>query len=152
MPGISSSSSALGVTKREDRPLRPLLADFLAERRLLLLLDNCEHLLAACAQAADFLLMRCPGLTVLATSREPLNLPGEQIWPVSPLAQMRAQVTPERLAALHAQAEAWTLPAALSLALGLADEPSAPLSASPDPSPGDGARRKAPIFLPSAQG
>jgi len=94
---------------------------------LLLLLDNCEHLLAACAQAAHFLLARCPGLTVLATSREPLNLPGEQIWPVSPLAQMRAQVTPERLAALHAQAEAWTLPGALSLALGLADEPAAPL-------------------------
>lgn len=143
---------ALGVTEREDRPLRPLLADFLAERRLLLLLDNCEHLLAACAQAADFLLMRCPGLTVLATSREPLNLPGEQIWPVSPLAQMGAQVSPEHMAVLHTQVKAWTLPGALSLALGLADEPSAPLPPSPDPSPGDGARRKAPIFLPSAQG
>ncbi|MFD4902700.1 BTAD domain-containing putative transcriptional regulator [Streptomyces sp. NPDC058411] len=54
-------------------------------RRILLLLDNCEHLIEAAAALADHLLARCPGLTVLATSREPLGVPGEFVRPVDPL-------------------------------------------------------------------
>ncbi|MGF1340971.1 BTAD domain-containing putative transcriptional regulator [Streptomyces flavovirens] len=54
-------------------------------RRMLLLLDNCEHLVEAAAALADHLLARCPGLTVLATSREPLGVPGEFVRPVDPL-------------------------------------------------------------------
>src|SRR5687767_3795569 len=51
---------------------------------LLLVLDNCEHLLDACAALADHLLRKCPGLQVLAASREPIGVPGEVTWAVSP--------------------------------------------------------------------
>ncbi|MFI6118728.1 BTAD domain-containing putative transcriptional regulator [Streptomyces sp. NPDC051064] len=61
------------------------LTDHCSGRRMLLLLDNCEHLIEAAAALADHLLARCPGLTVLATSREPLGVPGEFVRPVDPL-------------------------------------------------------------------
>ncbi|MEU1727749.1 BTAD domain-containing putative transcriptional regulator [Nonomuraea sp. NPDC005692] len=57
----------------------------LAERDLLLVLDNCEHLVGAVAELADALLASCPGLRVLTTSREALGITGESILPVSPL-------------------------------------------------------------------
>ncbi|MER7444946.1 AfsR/SARP family transcriptional regulator [Micromonospora avicenniae] len=62
------------------------LIDALASRRALLVLDNCEHLLDAVAELADRLLGACPDLRVLATSREPLNITGEALHPVEPLA------------------------------------------------------------------
>ena len=55
------------------------LAGYLAERKVLIVLDNCEHLLDACAKLADGLLSRCPQLRIVATSREPLGLEGEEI-------------------------------------------------------------------------
>ncbi|MFF4434949.1 BTAD domain-containing putative transcriptional regulator [Streptomyces sp. NPDC001513] len=58
----------------------------LRTRTALLVLDNCEHLIEAAAATADRLLGECPGLRVLATSREPLGLTGEALWPVHPLA------------------------------------------------------------------
>lgn len=58
----------------------------IGERRVLLLLDNCEHLLGACAEGVVRLLDRCPRLTVLATSREPLGVDGEHRWRLDPLA------------------------------------------------------------------
>jgi predicted ATPase/class 3 adenylate cyclase len=61
------------------------LIDHLAARRLLLVLDNCEHLAAACAALVNVLLRRCPHLVVLTTSREVLGLPGEVVWAVPPL-------------------------------------------------------------------
>ncbi|MEV2246980.1 BTAD domain-containing putative transcriptional regulator [Streptomyces sp. NPDC049970] len=61
------------------------LTEHCSGRRMLLLLDNCEHLVEAAAALADHLLARCPGLTVLATSREPLGVPGEFVRPVDPL-------------------------------------------------------------------
>ncbi|WP_308341202.1 BTAD domain-containing putative transcriptional regulator [Streptomyces sp. JJ36] len=61
------------------------LLEHLAHRRLLLVLDNCEHVVASAAALAETLLARCPGLTVLATSREPLGIPGETVRPVEPL-------------------------------------------------------------------
>ena len=67
------------------RPLATTLAEALRSRRLLLVLDNCEHLLEACARLADALLRACPHLTVLATSREALGIGGETAWPVPPL-------------------------------------------------------------------
>jgi len=51
-----------------------------------LLFDNCEHVLDACAVLIDFLLRECQALQVLATSREPIGIPGEVTWAVSPLA------------------------------------------------------------------
>jgi non-specific serine/threonine protein kinase len=59
--------------------------DSLHERQLLLILDTCEHLLDACAMFADAVLRACPGVTVLATSRQPLDVPGEHSCPVPPL-------------------------------------------------------------------
>ncbi|MGW4380000.1 ATP-binding protein [Kitasatospora sp. NPDC004531] len=61
------------------------LVDHLGRRRVLLLLDNCEHVVQAAADLADRLLADCPGVTVLATSREPLGVPGETVLPVEPL-------------------------------------------------------------------
>jgi predicted ATPase/DNA-binding SARP family transcriptional activator len=65
-------------------PLERLL-DHCAQRRLLLVLDNCEHVIGAAADLTAELLAVCPGVTVLATSREPLGVPGEVVRPVEPL-------------------------------------------------------------------
>ncbi|MFJ1592688.1 AfsR/SARP family transcriptional regulator [Kitasatospora albolonga] len=61
------------------------LTEYCSRRRMLLLLDNCEHVVEAAAALADHLLTHCPQLTVLATSREPLGVPGEFVRPVEPL-------------------------------------------------------------------
>ncbi|MDX2727767.1 AfsR/SARP family transcriptional regulator [Streptomyces sp. PA03-2a] len=61
------------------------LTEHCSRRRMLLLLDNCEHVIEAAAALADHLLVHCPDLTVLATSREPLGVPGEFVRPVDPL-------------------------------------------------------------------
>ncbi|MFF8829192.1 BTAD domain-containing putative transcriptional regulator [Streptomyces sp. NPDC015131] len=61
------------------------LAEHCSRRRMLILLDNCEHVVTAAAGLAERLLEQCPGLTVLATSREPLGVPGETVRPVGPL-------------------------------------------------------------------
>ncbi|MEW2485596.1 BTAD domain-containing putative transcriptional regulator [Streptomyces sp. NPDC048411] len=61
------------------------LTEHCSRRRMLLLLDNCEHVVEAAAALADHLLAHCPDLTVLATSREPLGVPGEFVRPVGPL-------------------------------------------------------------------
>ncbi|GAA3396273.1 hypothetical protein GCM10017752_49550 [Streptomyces roseoviridis] len=61
------------------------LVDHCARRTLLLVLDNCEHVVGAAAGLVEVLLARCPGVTVLATSREPLGVPGEVVRPVGPL-------------------------------------------------------------------
>ncbi|MFJ2015890.1 AfsR/SARP family transcriptional regulator [Streptomyces nodosus] len=74
------------VADRHDDPLLRL-AEHCARRRMLLILDNCEHVVDAAARLVEHLLQRCPGLTVLATSREPLGVPGELLRPVEPLPQ-----------------------------------------------------------------
>ena len=61
------------------------LTEYLKDKRLLLLLDNCEHLLEGCAQLADLLVRQCPYLTILASSREPLGISGEQAYRVPSL-------------------------------------------------------------------
>ncbi|MFF4172604.1 BTAD domain-containing putative transcriptional regulator [Streptomyces sp. NPDC001744] len=61
------------------------LVEHCAGRRMLLLLDNCEHVVGAAAGLAETLLARCPGLRILATSREPLGVPGEAVRPLGPL-------------------------------------------------------------------
>ncbi|WP_141753886.1 BTAD domain-containing putative transcriptional regulator, partial [Streptomyces luteocolor] len=61
------------------------LVEHCAARRMLIVLDNCEHVVEAAAELAETLLTRCPDLTVLATSREPLGVPGESLRPVEPL-------------------------------------------------------------------
>ena len=61
------------------------LLDFVRPRQMLLVLDNCEHLIAACAELTQTLLSAAAQLTILATSREPLALAGEMLYQVSPL-------------------------------------------------------------------
>ncbi|GIV84460.1 MAG: hypothetical protein KatS3mg052_1467 [Candidatus Roseilinea sp.] len=61
------------------------LRDRLVDGRVMIVLDTCEHLIGACATLAVRLVQTCPNLTVLATSREPLNVPGEVIWQVPPM-------------------------------------------------------------------
>ena len=65
--------------------LEERLCDHLRTRRLLLVLDNCEHVVEAAARLAHTVLARCPDVTVLATSREVLGVPGEVVWNVPPL-------------------------------------------------------------------
>ena len=78
-------ASAIGVTPRANQTPRAAVIANLEGKRALLILDNCEHLIAACADAADVLLRACPRLQVLATSREVLSVPGEVSWRVPSL-------------------------------------------------------------------
>jgi predicted ATPase/DNA-binding CsgD family transcriptional regulator len=80
-----TTAAALGVREEAGRAVLETLQESLRARRLLLVLDNCEHLVEACADLADTLLRACPRLAILATSREPLNIAGETVWPVPPL-------------------------------------------------------------------
>jgi predicted ATPase/DNA-binding SARP family transcriptional activator len=93
-PGLLAEAVAatLGLREEPGPPgtAPPALADRLAgyvrDQDLLVVLDNCEHLVAGCAELAARLLRGAPGLRVLATSREVLGVPGELVWPVPPLA------------------------------------------------------------------
>jgi predicted ATPase/transcriptional regulator with XRE-family HTH domain len=87
-PGLVAAQvmEALGVRQAGDVPVMEALRFRLRSAELLLVLDNCEHLLDACARLAGGLLAGSPGLRVLATSREPLGVPGEVACPVPPLA------------------------------------------------------------------
>ncbi len=89
----------LGLTEQSGRTLYDMLADYLRPRRLLLVLDNCEHLREACANLAHDLSIACPGLCILATSREPLKVPGEVTYPVPSLTlpEKTGPVSPEML-------------------------------------------------------
>ena len=78
-------AAVLGVSEQTGQPLSDSLVTHLRPRHTLLLLDNCEHLLDACARLSATLLAACPGLRLLATSREPLGVPGEGVWAVPPL-------------------------------------------------------------------
>ena len=78
-------AGALGLQDRAGYAPAAALADYLAGRQLLLVLDNCEHLVDAAAKLADLLLRAAAGLRVLATSREALIIDGEMVLPVPPL-------------------------------------------------------------------
>jgi predicted ATPase/DNA-binding NarL/FixJ family response regulator len=78
-------SEALGIRDQSDRDPVEVLADFLADRQVLLVVDNCEHLAEASALLVADLLRAAPGVRVLATSREVLKVPGEHVYPVAPL-------------------------------------------------------------------
>ncbi|WP_433365071.1 ATP-binding protein [Actinoplanes sp. CA-142083] len=78
-------AQALGLRDPSARPQAESLAEYLASRRLLLVLDNCEHLADRCAQLVDELLRAAPALQVLVTSRQPLVVQGEHVFPLLPL-------------------------------------------------------------------
>lgn len=90
----------------QDDPVA-LLVEYCAPRSQLLILDNCEHVIGAAAALAETLLTRCPGLTILATSREPLGVPGESVRPVEPLLPDQAhRLFTERATAVRPDAAA----------------------------------------------
>ena len=82
---ISLVTAALGIRAEASRKLADTLTEALRPRAMLLILDTCEHLVAESAELAQRLLADCPGLHVIATSREPLGVRGEIIWRVPPL-------------------------------------------------------------------
>src|SRR4051794_37637464 len=75
----------LGLAEVADGDFSSSVLGHLRSREALLILDNCEHIIDACAQLANNLLRACPGLRILATSREPLGVPGERLYPVRSL-------------------------------------------------------------------
>ena len=87
-PGLVAQAVAaeLGVVDQQDRPIVDRLTELLRDSEVLLVLDNCEHLVGACADLAHILLRNNPNLHIMATSREPLNVDGETTWLVPPLA------------------------------------------------------------------
>jgi len=81
----SAISEALGMAEPRGRPVLEILLDALAPQDILIVLDNCEHLIGACAKTADAIVRRCPRVHLVATSREPLGIGGETIYRVPPL-------------------------------------------------------------------
>jgi non-specific serine/threonine protein kinase len=95
-------AAVLGVQATPERPPVEALVSALGPRSVLLVLDNCEHLADACATLSQVLLQGCPGVRLLATGREPLQIAGEVTWQVPPL----AAPDPERLPPLTELARA----------------------------------------------
>jgi predicted ATPase/DNA-binding CsgD family transcriptional regulator/DNA-binding transcriptional regulator YiaG len=85
-------AAALNLAEQERREWTETLTDSLKDRKLLVVLDNCEHLALACAELVDVLLTACPGLCILATSRESLLVSGETVLPLGPLTHERGDV------------------------------------------------------------
>lgn len=77
--------TTLGLSEQAGRSALAIVSDFLQPKRVLLILDNCEHLIQACAQLVEALLRTCPTLHILATSREALSVAGERLYLVPTL-------------------------------------------------------------------
>jgi predicted ATPase/DNA-binding CsgD family transcriptional regulator len=96
--------SSIGMCEQSSCSIDESLVDFLHDKQLLLVLDNCEHVIEACAQLAEFLLQACPHLVLLATSREALGIDGEHIFPLSPFSLPEACLPPLVESALKSEA------------------------------------------------
>ena len=82
----NAAAQVLGVREEPGKTLTQTLCEHVKDHKLLLVIDNCEHLVSACASLANALLLGAPGVRMIATSREALHIPGEQTYPVLPLA------------------------------------------------------------------
>jgi len=82
-----------GLPEQPDRSLLATLTAYLSAKHLLLILDNCEHLITICAELAEAILQHCPQVSLLATSREALNIGGELPWRV-PSSPARSSINP----------------------------------------------------------
>ena len=78
-------AAVFGVTQQQGQTIEQSIVESLGGRQLLLILDNCEHLINEAAALSRAIIDRCPGVTLLATSRETLMIEGEQVYPVAPL-------------------------------------------------------------------
>jgi non-specific serine/threonine protein kinase len=99
-----SVASVTGVRESAGESVRATLLAALRSRSQLVVLDNCEHLVVACADLADAILRACPGIRILATSREALGIDGELAWRVPSLsvAPAEAALSPDKLSAYEA--------------------------------------------------
>jgi predicted ATPase/class 3 adenylate cyclase len=100
----SAIAAPLGVRDEPGQQMLLTLTNYLRNKKLMLILDNCEHLIAECARIAETLLRACPGLQILASSREPLGIAGERTWSVPSLSipenwrdEIRGEGAAERL-------------------------------------------------------
>lgn len=82
---VESVAAALDLRQESEHALVATLSTFICKKCLLLIFDNCEHVITASADLAESLLRSCPQLHILATSREPLGIAGERAWPLPPL-------------------------------------------------------------------
>jgi non-specific serine/threonine protein kinase len=87
-------ATATGVRESAGQPIRATLLAALRSCRMLVVLDNCEHLVVACAELADAILRACPNVQILATSRESLGIAGELAWRVPSLTVAPEEATP----------------------------------------------------------
>lgn len=87
---IPAMAHVFGLQEQPFVPFAALVTDYLRDKHVLLLLDNCEHLIQACARLADDLLHQCAGLVILASSREALGIAGETVYPTPSLASVDA--------------------------------------------------------------
>jgi len=97
-------AAPLRVRDEPGQPMLLTLTNYLRNKQLMIILDNCEHLVAECARIAETLLRASPGLQILASSREPLGIAGERTWPVPSLSipetwreEIRGEQAAERL-------------------------------------------------------
>ena len=99
-----SVAQVLGVTEEPDKPLVQTLVAALKDRKMLLVLDNCEHVLSVCARLVDTLIRACPTLKVLASSREGLGIAGETVYRIPPLSlpDLKHTATPASLSMYEA--------------------------------------------------
>jgi DNA-binding SARP family transcriptional activator len=97
---VNAAAQALGAPIAPNQPAAEALVAFLHSRHILIVLDNCEHVIGACAEVADDAVRSCPKVSILTTSREPLNVTGEIVRLVPPLPVPAADVIPQSLAAL----------------------------------------------------
>ena len=82
---LAAVADALDVQQRPNRSLEDSIVELLATQHVLLVVDNCEHVLEDTSELVEMLVRWCPNVHVLATSREPLGVPGEVVWSVPPL-------------------------------------------------------------------
>ena len=82
---VETVAAAVDLRQEAERPLAATLTSFFRNKQLLLIFDNCEHVVGACARLAESLLRSCAQLRILASSREPLSIAGETAWPLPPL-------------------------------------------------------------------
>jgi non-specific serine/threonine protein kinase len=94
---------AMGVQEQADRPIAATLVEVTSSKEVLLVLDNCEHLIEGVAVLAEELLRSCPGVRLLTTSREPLGVSGETVWtlPPMPVPSVDIEPDPDRLGGIE---------------------------------------------------
>ncbi|GAC1389895.1 MAG: hypothetical protein NVSMB31_06310 [Vulcanimicrobiaceae bacterium] len=83
-------ATALSIAEQPGRALRSTLVEYLRDKAMLLILDNCEQVIAPCAELVETLLHSCPDLRMVATSREPLGIPGERTYRLAPFEEAEA--------------------------------------------------------------